>query len=99
MKINSPAPLVSVAIITFNQKPFLKECIDSVLAQDYENVEIVVADDASTDGTHELLCDYKAKYPEKFVIKISKKSGDYKIQILRTSLAMGNILLGWVVTI
>lgn len=74
MKINSPTPLVSVAIITFNQKQFLKECIDSVLAQDYENLEIVVADDASTDGTHELLYGYKARYPEKFVIKISDKN-------------------------
>ena len=33
-------PLVSVAIITYNQKGFLKEAIESVLKQDYENLEI-----------------------------------------------------------
>ena len=63
--------MVSVAIITFNQREFLRHCIDSVLKQDYDNLEIVIADDASTDGTHELLQIYKAKYPAKFLIKIS----------------------------
>ena len=38
-------PLVSIAIITYNQKEYLKECIDSCLKQDYPNFEIVVADD------------------------------------------------------
>lgn len=71
MKKNAVNPLVSVAIITFNQKEFLRHCIDSVLNQDYDNLEIVIADDASTDGTHELLQIYKAKYPAKFLIKIS----------------------------
>lgn len=66
------SPLVSVAIITYNQKIFLMECIESCLAQDYNNFEIVIADDCSTDGTRELLLDYKSKYPNKFVLKFSE---------------------------
>ena len=58
-------PLVSVAIITFNQAEFLRECIESVLQQDYANLEIVVADDGSTDGTQEMLRDYDRNHPEK----------------------------------
>lgn len=67
-------PLVSVAIITYNQKEYLKECIESVLAQDYKNLEIVVADDCSTDGTQEMLKEYVKKYPDKFVLKLSDKN-------------------------
>lgn len=65
-------PLVSVAIITYNQKEYLKECIESVLEQDYPNIEIVVADDCSTDGTQEMLKAYSEKYPGKFVLKLSE---------------------------
>ena len=67
-------PLVSIAIVTYNQTQFLKECIDSCLAQDYTNLEIVVADDGSTDGTHELLKGYKSRYPNKFKLLLSDKN-------------------------
>lgn len=67
-------PLVSVAIITYNQKEYLKECIESVLEQDYDNIEIVVADDCSTDGTQQMLEEYDRKYPNKFVLKLSDKN-------------------------
>ena len=67
-------PLVSIAIITYNQKEFLRECIDSILIQDYSNFEIVVADDCSSDGTQELLKTYKNKHPNKFVLELAKKN-------------------------
>ncbi|HEY0997824.1 MAG TPA: glycosyltransferase family 2 protein, partial [Gemmatimonadaceae bacterium] len=44
-------PRVSVAVITYNQAAFIGECLASVLAQDYPELEVVVADDGSTDGT------------------------------------------------
>jgi glycosyltransferase involved in cell wall biosynthesis len=68
----SKFPLVSVAIITYNQRDYLKECIDSILNQTYSNIEIVVADDASSDGTKEMLLEYFAKYPNKFILKLSQ---------------------------
>lgn len=72
--MNNQLPLVSVAIITYNQKEYLKECIESVLEQDYDNIEIVVADDCSTDGTQQMLKEYDRKYPNKFVLKLSDKN-------------------------
>ncbi|MBL4608249.1 MAG: glycosyltransferase [Pseudomonadales bacterium] len=69
---NRDLPLVSVAVITYNQKKFLKECIESILCQDYQNIEIVISDDASTDGTQEMLRGYEEQYPGKFVLKLAK---------------------------
>lgn len=67
-------PLVSIAIITYNQNEFLQECIDSCLKQNYKNIEIVIADDASTDGTQDMLRDYESKYPGKFILRLSSKN-------------------------
>lgn len=47
-------PLVSVMIGAFNAEPYLAEAIESVLAQDYEPLELVVVDDGSTDDTAEV---------------------------------------------
>lgn len=55
-------PMVSVVIPTYNRKDLLKEAIDSVLAQDYSNLEIIVADNASTDGTKELIEEYSVTH-------------------------------------
>ena len=43
--------LISVVIPTYNRKDKLPACIQSVLAQTYANLEVIVVDDASTDGT------------------------------------------------
>ena len=46
-------PKVSVIIPAYNRLPMLKEAVDSVLAQDFEDGELIVVDDGSTDGTAE----------------------------------------------
>jgi glycosyltransferase involved in cell wall biosynthesis len=51
-------PLVSIGMPVYNGKPFVKEALDSLLAQDYPNFELIISDNASTDGTRELCLDY-----------------------------------------
>lgn len=55
-------PLVSVIIVTYNRKNDVIECIDSVLKCSYKFIEIIVVDNASSDGTAEEL---KRKYADK----------------------------------
>src|ERR1041384_3031318 len=47
--------VVSVTIVTYNSGRFIKRCLESVLEQKYPNLEIIVIDNASTDGTVDLL--------------------------------------------
>jgi len=56
-----PAPKVSVLIPVYNGKPFLAECIESVLAQDFNDYELLIADDCSTDSTAAIVENYAAR--------------------------------------
>ncbi|MBM3814691.1 MAG: glycosyltransferase family 2 protein [Acidimicrobiia bacterium] len=47
--------LVSVTVVTYNSGRFIRRCLESVLAQQYPAVEIIVVDNASTDGTTDIL--------------------------------------------
>lgn len=54
-------PLVSVIIPTYNSAAYLPSALDTVLAQNYPNTEIIVIDDGSTDNTTDVLRPYQAK--------------------------------------
>lgn len=58
-------PILSILIISHNQKEQLRRCVESVFAQDlpFEH-EIIISDDASTDGTWELIVEYIEQYPD-----------------------------------
>ncbi len=50
-----PGPLVSFLVATYNRADLLRECIESILAQDYKNIEVIVIDDASRDNTESMI--------------------------------------------
>ncbi len=51
-------PLVSIGMTVYNAGPFLRETLDSLLVQDYPNIELVISDNASTDGSSEICQQY-----------------------------------------
>lgn len=53
--------LISVIIPVYNVKPFLVECLDSVINQSYSNLEIIIVDDGSNDGSEKICDEYKLK--------------------------------------
>jgi glycosyltransferase involved in cell wall biosynthesis len=61
------APLVSVHVVTYNQRDFVDETVGSILAQDYPALQVVVSDDGSVDGTAEIVEAYAARYPGKVI--------------------------------
>lgn len=65
---------VSVVIPVYNVKQYLSECVDSVIKQTYKNIEIILVDDGSTDGSREL-CDEFAKKDERIKVFHKENGG------------------------
>jgi hypothetical protein len=80
--------LVSVITPTYNRESFLPETIESVRSQDYEQIEHIVVDDGSTDGTSEVL----ARYPSLTVIR-QPNSGEPAAVNAGLARARGEILV------
>ena len=55
-------PLVSLVVLTYNQEQYVRETLDSVFSQDYNNLEIIISDDCSVDGTFSIIMEYKERY-------------------------------------
>lgn len=66
-------PLVSVLINNYNYARFLPEAIESVVAQSYDHLEIVVVDDGSEDESAEVIAQYARRYPS--IVPVLKKNG------------------------
>ncbi|MCL2596431.1 MAG: glycosyltransferase [Paludibacter sp.] len=60
---------ISIITIVYNNADFIEECIQSVLNQDFENIEYIVIDGGSTDGTRQII----EKYYDKIAFYISEK--------------------------
>ena len=52
---------VSIVVPVYNAEPYLVKCLDSVVNQTLDNVEIIIIDDGSTDGSSEICQEYAAK--------------------------------------
>ena len=61
----SEGPLISVVIPVYNRVDFLKEAVESVMAQTYTNWELILVDDGSTDGSFEKELEWAARFPDK----------------------------------
>ena len=64
---------VSILITNFNKEKFLDECIQSCLNQNYENLEIIIIDNLSTDNSLNII----EKYSNKLLIKTKKRNSIY----------------------
>ena len=58
---NSKLPTVTVITPAYNQGIFLRDTIESVLSQDYPNIELLVLNDGSTDNTEAILKEYTCR--------------------------------------
>lgn len=55
---NRTDPLISVIVPVYNVAPYVEACLSSIVSQSYENLEILVVDDASTDGSYDICQKY-----------------------------------------
>lgn len=67
-------PKISVFLTTYNHSEFIAEAIESILVQEYKNIEIVIGDDYSLDNTREIITKYADLYPEIFKLIFHKEN-------------------------
>jgi len=70
-------PLVSIVVISYNSAKYVVQTLESAKAQDYKNIELIISDDGSTDGTVRICADWLATNKQHFVnskILVSKQN-------------------------
>ena len=88
-------PLISIIIPNFNHAPFLEERIESVFNQTYQNIEIIILDDASSDGSLEIINCYKSKKQISNVVINESNTGNPFLQ-WRKGLELANGKYVWI---
>ena len=72
-------PLVSVAVVTYNSSKTVVETLDSIANQTYQNLELIVSDDCSIDGTVDICQEWIGLHKERFVraemLTVEKNTG------------------------
>ncbi|PWL44103.1 MAG: glycosyl transferase family 2 [Bacillota bacterium] len=66
---------VSIIVPVYNTKDYLKQCLDSLVAQTLEDLEILVVDDGSTDGSTEIVREFSERYPERLKAYFKDNAG------------------------
>ena len=66
---------ISVIVPIYKVEAYLRQCVDSVLAQTYTDLDIVLVDDGSPDNSWEVMKKYQSEYPD--LIKIASLSRNF----------------------
>ncbi|MBU4076011.1 MAG: glycosyltransferase family 2 protein [Euryarchaeota archaeon] len=87
--MNNPSPLVSVIIVNYNGKQYLKNCLSSLSAQSYPAIEVIFVDNASSDGSVEYV---RKEFPSVRIIESKKNLGFAKGNNLGIREARGELI-------
>ena len=85
--MNSKKLKASILIVNYNNSKYIKKCINSVLSQNYQNIEIIFLDDSSTDDSLEKVKLYKNK-----ISIIKKKIKKKKLVLIIKLKVLKNVL-------
>ena len=84
------SPKVSIIIVNYNGKELLQKCLDSLLKVNYDNFEIILVDNNSTDGTVEFIT---KNYPSLIIIKLDSNKGFAEPNNVAAKISKGKYLL------
>mgnify|MGYP005754571247 CR=1 FL=1 len=52
-------PIISIIVPVYNTERYLSECLNSIIKQTYQNIEIVIVDDALTDNSYRIIAEFQ----------------------------------------
>jgi len=84
--------LISVVMPCYNAAPYVEEAVESVLGQGYPQVELIVVDDGSTDGSTEILQRLATDYPERITLIHQNRAGPFAARNRALAHANGNYI-------
>ena len=88
---NNALPLISVIIPIYNAEKYLSRCLDSVLEQDYDNYEVIMVNDGSSDNSLDI-CNQYVKKDKRFSVITQKNKGVSEARNTGLSAAKGDYL-------
>ena len=97
-------PTLSIIIPVYNSEKYLKQCLDSILAQAFDDFEILLIDDGSTDFSGKLCDEYASRYNNIYVfheknrgVSAARNKGIERDLILQkeTILDLWIVMIGW----
>jgi GT2 family glycosyltransferase len=85
-------PLISVIMPCFNAAPYVAEAVESALCQSHGNVELIVVDDGSNDGSQGILAELAERHPGRLLLLQSSRVGPYPARNLGLKRAKGEFI-------
>ncbi len=84
---------VSAIIPVYNSEKYLSKCLDSVLGQNFNDFEIIIVNDGSTDSSQDIIDAYRAKHPDRLISIQQKNAGQAAARNKGIELATGEFIL------
>jgi glycosyltransferase involved in cell wall biosynthesis len=85
-------PFVSVLVTVYNREAYLAACLESILASSWNDFEVVVVDDRSTDGSAAIAAEYASRDPRVRLHQNDRNLGDYPNRMRAAELARGRYI-------
>lgn len=88
----SQYPRISIAVPSYNQAPFIRETLESLVDQQYPSLEVLIQDGGSTDGATEIAQEFVTRWPGTFSLRVQKDRGHAHALNLAFARSTGEIL-------
>ena len=84
-------PKVSVIVPVYQVEKYIEKCLDSLVGQTLDDIELIIVNDGSYDNSEKIILEYQAKYPNKIKYLVKKNGGLSDARNFRHSKCYGRL--------